>query len=108
MNLVFAIAVLFSILFQSLHSFEHLEKEFSEKQCHHQYHSPSEITHQHHNFDHCFVCEFTFASFIAPETYSYPSHSVLRTIPYFFTATETPESFSGCSYSLRGPPTFIA
>jgi hypothetical protein len=106
-NLGFAIAVLFSILFQSFHSFEHLEKQLSEKQCHHRYHSDSEITHQHHNFDHCYVCEFTFSNFISPVTFFHEPQLSTTAIPYFFTKTQTRQFFSGSSYSLRGPPAFI-
>ena len=107
LNVMLMIAVLFSMLFQSLHSFEHLAKQLAEKKCLHEYNSSHEITHQHHNFDHCFVCEFTFASFISPETRSYKLHSEYSKTPRFFTLTETPKHFSGSSYFLRGPPAFI-
>lgn len=95
------------MLFQSFHSYEHFEREISEKKCHHKYNSKAEITHQHHNYDHCFVCEFTFASFISPEIFSYRLHFAHTGIPYFYSFSETPTRFSGSSYSLRGPPSFI-
>lgn len=101
------LAVLFSMLLQSVHSFEHLSKLFSEEKCHHKYTGKDEITHQHHPFDHCFVCEFTFSSFLEAQTLSFQSHSISREIPYFFTSTQTTERFSGSAYSLRGPPKFI-
>ena len=60
-SLTLTVAVLFSILFQSIHSYEHIVKQLSEKQCHHNYNDPSgEITHQHHDYDVCLVCHFSF------------------------------------------------
>ncbi len=100
--------VLFSMLFQSFHSYEHLAEKFSEKICHHEEsENKAEFTHHHHVPDHCFVCEFTFSSFISPETNWYSARIVHAEIPYFYTKTETPDSFFGASYSLRGPPIFI-
>lgn len=107
-SLTFMIAVLFSMLFQSFHSYEHFEKELSQKQCHHKYNiTNAEITHQHHNFDHCLVCEFTFLSFISPEKALFQLYTDHQEIPYFFTAKETVSPFSGSLYSHRGPPTTI-
>jgi hypothetical protein len=101
------IAVLFSMLLQSAHSFVHISELFSKKECHHQYTGQTEISHQHHPFDECFVCEFTFSAFITPQHFSYSFHTPQGIIPYFCTSTEIVFSFSGSSYSLRGPPSFI-
>jgi hypothetical protein len=107
-NSTLMVAVLFSMLLQSVHSFEHLSNLFYEKQCHHKYTGQTEISHQHHPFDKCFVCEFTFSAFITPPGFSYTQHFVQGLIPYCFPApTETIFSFSGSSYSLRGPPSAI-
>jgi hypothetical protein len=107
-NLSLMVAVLFSILFQSFHSYEHLAKQFAEKQCHHHYNfGKTEFTHPHADFDHCFVCEFTLSSFVAPESFTLKTQTEQAKIPYFFNTTEASESFSGSSYSLRGPPYFI-
>ncbi|WP_309640080.1 hypothetical protein [Flavobacterium sp.] len=107
-NSTLMVAVLFSMLLQSVHSFEHLSKLFSEKQCHHKYTGQTEISHQHHPFDKCFVCEFTFSTFITPQTFSHTPHFTIGLIPYcFFAPTEIIFSFSGSSYSLRGPPSAI-
>ena len=100
--------VLFAILFQSFDSYKHLEEQFSEIQCHHKYEgSNSEITHQHHNFVHCAVCDFTFSSYFTPGTFFFCSQFAQIEIPYFSTSSETPLSFSGSAYSLRGPPSII-
>ncbi|PKB16975.1 hypothetical protein CLU82_2134 [Flavobacterium sp. 5] len=106
-NLSLVVAVLFSILFQSFDSIGHLQEKFSEKQCHHAYNSSSEFTHQHHSFDHCYVCQFGFSSFITPIKYSYAFLAGNYNIPYFSTYAESIFSFSGSLYSHRGPPNCI-
>jgi len=107
-NLFLMMAVLFAMLFQSFHSYEHLAKQLSQKQCQHKYDlSKTEFTHHHNNFDHCFVCEFTFVNFISPERisyYSYPNHGK---IPYFYAVQDAIISFSGSLFALRGPPVSI-
>lgn len=101
----FAVTILFSILFQSIHSYEHIVKQLSEKQCHHDYNDPSgEITHQHHNYDLCYVCNFAFGSYIVPESFSFKFNSFDSEIPYFFPLLEKVFSISKTSYLLRGPP----
>ena len=107
-NSVLMAAVLFSMLLQSLHSFEHLSELFARKECHHKYSGQTELSHQHHPFDDCFVCEFTFSAFISPPHFHYPLHFAQGFIPYRFVQTETVFSFPGSSYSLRGPPACIA
>ncbi|HMI06927.1 MAG TPA: hypothetical protein VK528_05225 [Flavobacterium sp.] len=108
LNISLIVAILSSILFQSIHSFEHLVAEFTQEKCEHPHDTgKSQITHQHHNFDHCFTCEFHFSNFVTPQTYFFSVFSAYRAIPYFFTISETPASFSGSSYALRGPPALI-
>jgi hypothetical protein len=107
-NSILAVAVLFSILFQFVHSYEHLAKQLSHKECHHKYTSSQEITHQHHNFEHCFVCHFSVSSFVASDThhfefqkYSFPNrHS-------FFKSIEIAQFFKGSLFAFRAPPIFI-
>ena len=106
-NSALVVVVLFSILQQSVHSFVHLSKLFSEKECQHKYTGRADISHQHHPFDQCFVCEFTFSAFITPQNFSYSFYTPQGIIPYFCNETEPVFSFSGSSYSLRGPPSFI-
>lgn len=108
LSLSFAVTILFSILFQSIHSYEHIVKQLTEKQCHHNYNDPSgEITHQHHDFEVCFVCNFAFGSYIVPETFQFQFHSFEKEIPYFFSVSEKIFSISATSYFLRGPPSVI-
>jgi len=105
LSLSLVVTVLFSILFQSLHSYEHVVKQLSEEHCDHKYNvSGTEITHQHHKADHCDLCQFAFGNYIFPKDFSYQLCSCIDEIPYFFTESETFISFPGSLYSLRGPP----
>lgn len=109
LNWSLLLAIVSSVVFQSVHSFEHILAEFTEHKCEHPHDTGAEqITHQHHDFDHCFSCEFSFSNFIAPEIFSFDFIASHGAIPYFFTASDTPHAFSGSAYSLRGPPVFIA
>jgi hypothetical protein len=108
LSLSFAVTILVSILFQSIHSYEHIVKQLSEKQCHHDYNDPSgEITHQHHNYDLCFVCNFAFESFVVPQDFSFHFYYFNSDIPYFFPLSEKIFSISTTPYLLRGPPASI-
>ena len=102
------ITVLFSILFQSIHSYEHLAKQLSQKQCHHKYNSKEEITHQHHNFDHCFVCDFTISSFLSSGISCFEFNKINIPSGYtFFQSRAIPHFFKGSLFALRAPPIFI-
>ncbi|WP_264566313.1 hypothetical protein [Flavobacterium sp. N3904] len=107
LNLSFVVLLLFSIVAQSFDSISHLQEKFSEKDCHHKYNSSAEITHQHHSFDHCYVCQFQFSSSITPKDFAFQFYTWDVEIPYSFTNTETIISFSGSLYSYRGPPNCI-
>jgi hypothetical protein len=75
------VTVLFSILFQSLHTYEHF-KAIASTECHHKYsHGEPEITHQHHNFDDCKVCHFTFGSYVSPEVFAYSLKTITNKRP---------------------------
>lgn len=110
LNFGMGLIVLFAILFQSVHSFEHLAKQLSEKQCHHKYHShKTEINHSHHNFDKCFVCEFAFSSYISlNKTASFKENKEIVSKYTFEYSKEIFSSFKGSLFSLRAPPVFIA
>lgn len=104
-NALMSIVILFAILFQSFHSYEHLVNQITEKKCLHKHVSDKEITHQHKHFDKCFVCEFAFSSYISSniQSFSFPNDFyVFR--KDFYSTKESNLYFSGISYSLRGPP----
>lgn len=96
------------MLFQFVHSYEHLAKQLSEKECTHKYNSKQEITHQHHNFDNCFVCDFTISNFISTDVAHFELRKInVPTENYFFKFNEIPQFFKGSLFALRAPPIFI-
>ena len=107
LNWALTVAVLFSILFQSIDSYSHLAIQRTEKKCHHKHNSNAEITHQHHKFDHCFVCEFTFSSFISPDTFAFQNQINYQEKPFLLSVNKVFVPFFGSSHSLRGPPSCI-
>lgn len=101
-------AVLFAILFQYVHSYEHFAKQFSEKKCYHKYNSSKEITHQHHNYDRCFVCDFTVSNFISSDIAHFEFKKTTIPSKYsFFKSKEIAQYFKGSLFALRAPPFFI-
>jgi hypothetical protein len=107
-NAFLAIAVLFSMLFQFAHSYEHLAKRPSEKECHHEHNSSQEITHQHHDVDHCFVCHFSVSTFVASDIHHFEFQKTPFSSGYsFFKSKEITQFFKGSLYALRAPPIFI-
>jgi len=108
LNSFLAVAVLFSMLFQLAHSYEHLAKQFSEKECHHKYTSKQEITHQHHEFEHCFVCHFSVSSFVASDIHHFEFQKITFPSDYsFFKSKGITQFFKGSLFALRAPPSFI-
>jgi hypothetical protein len=100
------VAVLLSILLQSLHTYGHFVKQFSQTECHHKYNvTGADITHSHHHsFDDCKVCHFTFGSYISPVDFAYKLNENFAKLPCFLETGETIIIFSGSLYSLRAPP----
>jgi hypothetical protein len=95
------------MLFQSVHSYEHLAKQLSEKKCSHKNNSSHEITHQHHNFDHCFVCDFTLSNFISATISHFEFKKTNLPSGYsFFNSREITQFFKGSLFALRAPPEF--
>ena len=99
-------SVLFAILFQSLHSYEHF---LGEKLAVHQLYIKQLDLHQNgHNHEQCFVCEFTFSSFLVSEKPSFDFFTTFSKVHYQLSVTVKPTVFSGIPFSPRGPPKFIA
>jgi hypothetical protein len=108
LNFFLVFAVLFSMLFQYVHSYQHLRKQLSEKECAHKYSSSQEITHQHHNFDNCFVCNFTVSTFISSGITVFGFKKIKFPTGYsFFNSKEITQFFKGSLFALRAPPSFI-
>jgi len=105
----FGLLVVFALLLQSLHSIHHLEETLVEKKCHHNYSkSNSEITHSHHNLDHCFLCEFTFSTAVNSPFFSIENKNPVVNTSYSFShSKEIAQFYKGSLFALRAPPTFI-
>ena len=102
LNLSLMFSVLFAILFQSLHSYEHFSDDtlaIKQLDSHHQ-----DLHQNDHNHQKCFVCEFTFSSFLASENTSFQFKQTFEAITYSFFYNETPSFFLGNHPPLRGPP----
>ncbi len=101
--------VMGAILLQSFHSFHHLEEFITEKHCHHKYAlNETEITHHHHDFDHCFVCEFAHGNYTPTHFYTFDFRKTEVTYSYTFCySKEITQSFRGSLFSLRAPPIVI-
>lgn len=109
LSFCFGLTVLFAIVLQSAHSFYHLEKELTETQCHHKYAKNKTVfTHGHHQFDHCFVCEFAFSTSIKSDFYLFNFKKIELPVSYSFCySKEITQSFRGSLFALRAPPSFI-
>ena len=108
-SLFFGMAVLFALVLHSVHTLGHLEKELTEKQCHHKHaKNATELTHAHHNTDHCFVCEFTFSTSLNSDFFTINVANVQTLVSYtYFYSKEITQSFRGSLFALRAPPSFI-
>lgn len=108
LNYSLVMVVLFGVLFQSLHSFEHLVEQLTTEHCEHKYHKDkTEFTHAHDNFDHCFVCEYSFSNYIPTEFFSFEFKNPVYNTISLFGYSEKFVFFSGSTSKSRGPPSFI-
>jgi PP-loop superfamily ATP-utilizing enzyme len=99
------IAVLFSILIQSIHSYEHIVKQLSEKKCEHKVTSAAEITHQHNKFHTCYLCNLTVSSFLSTDVKSSELNKlVLNSGNSLAISKEITQFFKGSLFALRAPP----
>ncbi|WP_229684143.1 hypothetical protein [Flavobacterium limi] len=106
-NLFMSLTVLFAMLFQTIHSYEHIYTQIHEKQCDHKY-SPNEkqITHSHAVDTNCPVCHFTFSTFVSNSfhTFSFHTPNVVTSTVFFFYNKVTSTFFKGSLFALRAPP----
>ncbi len=98
-----------AILLQSIHSFHHLEQFISEKHCHHKYAvNKTEISHSHHDFEHCFVCEFALSNYTSTHFFSFEFKNVAVHTSYTFAySKQITQAFRGALFALRAPPIVI-
>ena len=108
-NFIVVFAMAFAMLFQSVHSVEHLSQIVTEKACvHNETNSKTNITHEHHGIEKCNLCDFTFNHFTSPikvkfELYS-PDFNTPKIVSTYVTIKP---NFEGSLFSLRAPPIFI-
>lgn len=99
------ISVLFAILFQSLHSYEHILEDHSTVA---RIDSSQKDVHANdHHHGKCFVCEFTFSHFVETGFTTFQFKQSFETIGYNFFYNEIPSVSPGKTTSLRGPPQSI-
>lgn len=107
-NLLMSFTVLFAMLFQTIHSYEHIYKQITEKHCDHKYAAnQKQITHSHSVENNCPVCHFTFSSFV-PNSFqalSFHKASVETSCTVFYSKTVS-AFFKGSLFALRAPPLF--
>lgn len=107
-NSLLSMMLLFAIVFQSVHSFEHLAQQLTEKKCEHKLVSNHEITHQHHSFDHCFICDFSISNYISNDFLSYNfNKNIISSKISFSNSKEITQFFRGSLFALRAPPSFV-
>lgn len=99
--------ILFSILFQALHSYEH-HSELAENHCDHIYNKDkTEVSHSHHIAEHCVVCNFNFSSFTTTAFYVIQFHkNNLESHFSLFYLEKQFSFFKGSLFRLRAPPLF--
>lgn len=105
-NVLLSMAVLFSILFQSVHAYGHHSEQITERLSH-QHHSKNkaEISNNHSVHEKCFTCDFSFSLFTTTDFYvlSFHKNSAVTTI-YSFLSHQHSSFFAGSLFSLRAPP----
>lgn len=101
-----SLTVLFAMLFQTIHSYEHVYRQLTEKHCDHKYAAhEKQITHSHTVENNCPVCHFSFSTFISNSFYTLSFHKVNQVIStVFFYKTVTSIFFKGSLFALRAPP----
>lgn len=109
-NFLMSFAVLFAMLFQTVHSYEHILRLSSEQHCDHKYTAgQKELTHSHSVDANCHICHFAFSTFVPN---SFPAFSFHKTLVEaasykFFYFEGISAFFKGSLFALRAPPAFI-
>ncbi|HEU0126318.1 MAG TPA: hypothetical protein VFQ56_08435 [Flavobacterium sp.] len=105
-NFLASFAVLFAMLFQTVHSYEHFFKQLSEKPCeHHNSANQKEITHSHELDTKCHICHFTFSTFI-PNSFQAVifEKTHIESKPIYTYTQSVSTFFKGSLFALRAPP----
>ncbi|WP_073414917.1 hypothetical protein [Flavobacterium defluvii] len=108
-NFFMSFTVLFAMLFQTVHSYEHILKQASEIHCEHKYTAgQKQITHSHSVDANCHICHFAFSTFIPNSFQAVSFHKITVETSYkFFYSKVYTAFFKGSLFALRAPPPFI-
>jgi hypothetical protein len=108
-NLLMSFTVLFAMLFQTIHSYEHIYKQITEKHCDHKYTAnQKQITHSHSVENSCSICHFAFSSFVPNSFQALSFHKINTEISRVFFYTKGVSTFfKGSLFALRAPPLFV-
>ena len=104
-----SLTVLFAMLFQTIHSYEHLYKQLTEKHCDHKYTAnEKQITHSHAVDNNCPICHFTFSTFILNSFHPFSFHKQnVTALKVLFYNKVSSTFFKGSLFALRAPPTLF-
>jgi transcription elongation factor Elf1 len=110
LSLSLSMVVLFSMLFQSVHTYEHFKQQFAQEKCHHSKIAAraTQITHRHIALEDCKICQLSIGNYIPTTLIGYSLYSNFQIHHYFSDHWTNISSFSGSLYSYRGPPSSIA
>ena len=105
-NFLMSLMVLYAMLFQTVHSYEHLLTQLTEKHCkHHTSANQKEITHSHSVDTKCHICHFSFSTFIPNSFQSLSFEKVqIETSEVFLYTKSVSTFFKGSLFALRAPP----
>jgi len=105
-NFLMSVLVLSAMLFQTIHSYEHVFKQLSEKPCEHHYSkNHKEITHSHSVDTKCHICHFALSTYIPNAFHNVVFQKVQIDIKPIFVYTKSVSTFfKGSLFSLRAPP----
>ncbi|MCG9793384.1 hypothetical protein [Flavobacterium algicola] len=107
-NVLLSMAVLFPILFQAVHSYEHFsEHEVVTYIFENATKNKTDLNNQQSKYEKCATCDFHFSSFTADDFFAFS----LNADKFVKTATPTllykySSFFKGAIFSLRAPPLF--
>lgn len=101
-----SLMILSSMLFQTLHSYEHFFKQLTEKRCeHHTSSNQKEITHSHSVDTKCTICQFSVNTFILSPFQTLFFQKTEFEIFIVFEYTKSVSTFFiGSLFALRAPP----
>ncbi|PXY42113.1 hypothetical protein DMB65_02430 [Flavobacterium cheongpyeongense] len=104
-SIILSMAVLFSILFQSIHSYEHHSLQIQKKEHHHLSNEKALIIDDHSAFEKCFTCDFSFSLFTVLTVYLLPfyKNSSKNYSPFYYFQQHS-LFFKGSLFALRAPP----